>query len=352
MTLIVSVIDGKGRLFALSDILLSTRVLDGNRSVSLPLRRESVQLSGAAHKLAGVAMKSVLLDSSHHLMWAGRQIVAEALIMEARRCLLAGELPPLHALVSSLGLNDTERASISILLHRVTARGIARETCNAELTQSSEDRIAYAGSGVFDFIHDTEPRFETEEPNPSLRLLRPWLMRLAHAFAMEDLAGDPLLYGYGGWHEITVVEQGRFRKWPYIIKFWRLLDGELLSYPVFVSWYAGEILAVARCEPLGLGKANIDVHLVLPPHQSEYIGDLGSLMALAAPPEAQLHLLLVDGDRMHIMLRAGSYSGYRADIQRDGIQTSEEEEVLSDLRALAAGRMPKGSIHRPHTNPE
>lgn len=344
MTLIATVADDCGHWLALSDVLLSVEASAFEKQIALPLASTAKAYQFKDHAISGLASKAVVLSPTTLALWAGKQIVAAAIIRRLREAVESGNTINLGDLIASLNLTKYEREGTSIILLSLVDGKLHRQGWQVMHGPVENGHAVFSGTGWFDLIANTVPSFAAEDPDPAMNFVRPWLARVAHCVAMEDLFQESLSYSYGGWHELTLPKSGQFYKWPYLVKFWRTSpETGLVSYPLLCSWYSQGRLVVARHTSGRNSSQTTSLHLILEDATNAGNTDFGQLMADFQQPEAQIHLVMNDRGRIRASIHPGNWDGFSVVATHYGLETSQDD----NLDDFFSNRTPHGKIARP-----
>lgn len=351
MTLILSAFSEGGTFISASDVLLSVEHRDPVREVSLPLRHEPRNVSSDNSTAVGTAQKAILLSSDALLLWSGPEVVARAVAKELREAIAAGWTGDFHRFLAGFGLSEGELNASSFILHRLTAPDrIRRQVHNTKAVDVHSQRVQFAGSGSWDFLFDTHPSFDAAPDDPAMRDIAPWIMRLGLAILAEMADGRPLQFAYGGWFEITIVEENAFRKLPYAVKFWSVTNKGIESGPAFSAWYQGDHLVILSADLFDDATQNLMKISVIsganaPPQTTEFAGFAQSFQ----PPRFQLHIVENQG-RHYLLMKEGDWPGYQLKFSGLEVQVEFTDNALALFENLVSGKLSGGGrVARPYS---
>lgn len=243
MTMILTAFGKETGLFALGDILTSTKRKVGAK-VPLPLQFEALVHSSGDYSVAGFAQKLTLVSPTVLIAWAGSYAVAYALIRAIRDAVRADVPIDLATIITTVGLIDSEIERVSLIVHEVVGDQMQIQCLNAEHGPIDGINAAWSGSGSFDFLHDTIVERGGADPSFA-EILRGLLLRTAATLAGEAISGSNYDYLYGGWFELVISRTLGLQKIPYAIKFWGRRGNEYgYDAPLFFNWYKGGSLFV------------------------------------------------------------------------------------------------------------
>lgn len=294
MTLIMSA-DG-ARFFALSDIIT---VRSGRQDVQvrgLPLvPPHTTTIASDNHTVVGLAQKSVRYDAQRLLQWAGSEVIARHIWTRLALALVTDPDLSFLEFVSALSLADSELQQVSLIFNRVGPDGrVHREALNAKRANVADADAVFAGTGEFHFLGDIRPEFNHPEHRPDHHFLRDWFHRIGYVALTEAVGGENFMFAYGGWFEITVCSEGRFRRVPYLVKMWSVRDGEIKSGPCLSGWHTDDHLCLQRAYQRN-DSADSTIDITIVPDALRRTSGPNSRNDAAATfveAELQLHLLL------------------------------------------------------------
>jgi hypothetical protein len=347
MTLIVSA--QTNYLVMLSDIVTSR---DGRHDAlvsGLPLTPRPIRVASDNHTLIGLAQKAVQFDDRHVLLWAGSEIVARHVWTGLAQAVLAEPATRLLDFVASLDLPDAEKGQVALVYHRLDPDGrFFREAFNAKRADIDGVDTFFAGTGDFHFIDDIRPIFATPDSNSYNSLLRDWLHRIGYVILSEAIDGENLEYAYGGWFEIVLYEDGRFKKIPYLIKLWEEREGIIKSAPCISGWYKDNHLCLLRSHVRKTAsESSNDVTVVRDPLRRTAIeNDRRNVIESYTKGALQIHLVFNEQRRWAIVLKSGDTADYAFDINNGQITTGWSGALRLELLGALAGPT-NGRIDRP-----
>lgn len=352
MTLILSA-DG-GRFCALSDIVT---VRDGRHDVQirgLPLVPAPVTIASDSHTVVGLAQKTVRYDSQRLLQWAGSEVIARHVWTHLASAVVADPNLPFLEFVNSLDLSENELQQVSLIHNRVAVDGrIDREALNAKRSNIADADTIFAGTGEFHFLSDMCPEFNRPEPRPDHHFLRAWFHRIGYVALTEAVGGENFMFAYGGWFEITVCSEGRFRKIPYLVKLWSERNGEIKSGPCLSGWYANDHLCLQRAYRKGdSADSTIDVTIV-PDALRRSIGPRSRREAAATfvEGELQVHLVLNKDGKWAVAVVGRDESDFRFRMDNGKVEIGWGDAFRAQLQRAFEGPHDV-RIRRPFTDQE
>jgi len=351
MTLILSAMTD--RLMSFSDCLLSRQGVHPDQLLSRPMSLGPEHVVVGSLTAVGLRQKTVQIDPQHHVLWAGREIVASHLIRALDEAILVDPGTTLATVIAESELSAAERASISLIYHRIDSEAglLAREFHNCKDTIYLDQKITFAGTGDFHFIDDVYPEFPFPANDDSEQLYRAWLPRIAYAFALEAVGHETINFGYGGWFELSRALIGRLEKVPYLIKFWGWNGETLESLPCFSAWYVGHTLCVGRFE-FNQGMETCDAQLTQIP---DFLGrePLPSLDAIAEGFQlaaVQLHVIIEQRGLLYTSHRPGDWPHFVIDRVNGSLVAHFGPELRDEIEQMMRGNL--APIARPYTYPD
>lgn len=284
------------KLIALSDALISWGACVPGRHISLPL-------TGRVHSdepmpNVGLAQKCVILRPDELVLWSGSGVIAETMMKNYVEFRNSGGLKTFpefsiaHFSKSEFNqvtlicakLPDDDDGESEIVDFHLNVLGAKEEVCSGY-------ELITGGSGGNDFFHGTDMQSRnsfspvTNQFNQIIGRIGEAMAREYVTFASENLF-SPLEARYGGWWELAIYQfsQNSFRKMPYLVKFWTLIDGVLTGVKGYQCWYEGHHLKILAYRDVGNGPERklywaedflkrapaIDLAIQLPAQQPEF----------------------------------------------------------------------------------
>jgi hypothetical protein len=242
MTLILASIAGE-RFWAMSDILVSVPGAHPDRAADLPLHGQPVVFATDNHTIVGTAQKSIILGDQVLIQWAGSQMVGEAVARSILEALESGRGVDLDTVLHDPEFGLASATDNAVIVHvHLPDRQMLRGAINVRNADGMD--TVFAGTGAFNFLEDVETDL-TARGIADGKATDRWYSRVALVLAEEFFFKDPLEHAYGGWHEVVLpLPWGGFGKASYLVKFWTIDDGKIISGPVFTSWYLDQHLCI------------------------------------------------------------------------------------------------------------
>ncbi len=240
MTIIASIQRFDG-ILTISDIALSAPKRIGRADLELPLSRLAFSRSvppknvkSQKYQFVGNIQKTVFFGVNSFALWAGSPLFASKIIKELARLSELRLWTTLDDVVEQSGLTLAEIDLISLIVFRDVGSKIVQEALNTRHLRKSSASIIYDGTGSFPGIEDVDDRLFDDDYSSFIRL---FYDRITLMLMGDIVTQSNFFFSFGGWFELTSIEQSLFSKTPYAVKVWVLNGDNVFDGPAYVSGY-------------------------------------------------------------------------------------------------------------------
>lgn len=315
MTIIASY-HRKDVMLMIGDLMVSSGE-ERDSPIDIPTRFSEFQPTANLF-FSGISQKILIINDHLAVAWAGRKIVAKALIQRIADEIATPYSPEqILALISSAGLLDEELNSVSFIFFVQFIDGhddklFIQDYLTGETILGDNEKVKYAGSGTYHFFDCIGFEFKggSGEVNDYEKAVLTFIGRLAIALYEEIVSDITHNFFYGGGFELLLLNpiEKRFYKAPMTFAFWKrdANDIKLLGPVLALNYDNSGFLFLHRISQSAKGGWTLKTYPV---------GNLlnESVMRVSAPPAPDFNTLLsvhyivsTDSDKVRMLLKKGN----------------------------------------------